>query len=274
MIFQNNLYNEQLRERGYVVLSALLQPEEIRRLSDLYQKFRPGVAMGFHVTNWIAAQEYSDTSHASVCSVLLPRLEQVLNPFQAVLGCFAVKEPGLDNAMGLHQDWSLTDEAQFDSVSVWVPLCDINEKTGSFYLLPGSHRLFRNIRGQNIANELDELSIPLLMSKMDCLSLKAGDAIVLHHRVVHCTAQNQENFPRIAAMLALIPQGAPLLHFYRNPGDTATAPIRRFVFPEQHYVHFEINRFPKDCEELDPVQQHQPVVTNEAVEQFYRLPYS
>lgn len=267
-MFLNPELQKKFDQDGFVVIPDFLGASLCRDLESLYLKRRPAGLSGFHVTNWLSNREYSMLSHEAVCDALLPEAKKWLAKPVPVLGCFAAKEPGGDNAMGPHQDWSITDEEHYTSVSLWVPLCDINEATGTLNFLKGSHRLFHNIRGQNIANPIDRLNQELVARLLTQLELRMGDAVVLHHRILHCSGPNMSSFPRVAAMLALLPQGAPLLHYYRNP-EYRGEEIRRFVFPEGHYVTFDIRIFPEGCEELEPVLQTHEQISDDELLSFY-----
>jgi hypothetical protein len=95
-----------------------------------------------------------------------------------------------------------------------------------------------------------------------------GDAVFLHHRILHASGTNRCSYPRVAAMLALLPREAPLLHYYRSP-EYQGEEIRCFVFPEGHYVTFDIQSFPEGCEELESVLQTSSQITDEELLRFY-----
>ncbi|CAK9249920.1 unnamed protein product [Sphagnum jensenii] len=206
--FIDSSLQAEFEENGYVLIPGVLHKDSIAALSDVYDRFSPSVTAGFHVTNWIKDPAYSAASHEKIAFLLAPKLKGILNNYRPVLGCFAVKEKGRDNTMGLHQDWSLTDESAFCGISAWVPLIDVAADSGALQMLRGSHRLFRNIRGQKISNQLDRLSAGTLHQYLTSVPMKAGDMLLLHHRIVHCSGPAMHR--RIAAMMAMIPEeGAP-----------------------------------------------------------------
>lgn len=265
--FIDDSLQSEFEQNGYVVIPGFLDRDSLALLGDLYSRFSQNVPPGFHVTNWVRDTKYSLESDEKVRSVLSDKLEGILNDYKPVLGCFAVKEPGTDNTMGLHQDWSLTDESRYCGLSVWVPLTDVTEETGALKMLKASHRLFSNIRGQKIKNQLDNLPPETISKYLTCVPVKAGDLLVLHHRIVHCSGHTPRR--RISAMMALIPKEAKVRHYMAGEKDQAEELLRVFDCPDDFYVHFDIESSPDPEYETAMVKQTEFTVTEPVIVGYY-----
>ena len=252
---------------GYVTIPNFLDKEAIAEMESLYLKFSSAINVGFHVTNWVKDTTYSIESHLGIKSLLAGKLTSILNKYKPVLGCFAVKEAGFENSMGLHQDWSLTDESEFYGISVWIPLVDVGENSGALRILKGSHRLFSNIRGQKINNQLDKISPRIIEKYLTSIPMKAGDLLILHHRVVHSSGSAKQR--RIATMLAAIPQEANVKHYMADTNDPAQRKLRVFDCPDDFYVGFDIESNPPGIFETAGIEQSNVIVTDLAIEHYY-----
>src|SRR5690606_6148058 len=121
------------------------------------------------------------------------------------------KWPGDDGIKHIHQDWSFVDEDLHRSVGLWVPLVDVDEANGTLYVLPGSHRVLRQVRpapglpagAPNPVTELD-------FDDLDPVPLRVGQAIAYDQAVVHGSPPNRTDAPRPAVALNFAPRAAPL----------------------------------------------------------------
>jgi ectoine hydroxylase-related dioxygenase (phytanoyl-CoA dioxygenase family) len=256
----------EFEQNGYVTIPDFLDKETMADLEALYLKFSPSVKIGFHVTNWIKETDYTTEAHQKVSSVLTEKLKTILDHYKPVLGCFAVKEPGYDNTMGLHQDWSLTDESVFYGLSVWIPFVDVAQDSGALRVLKGSHRLFSNIRGQKIQNQLDDISAEVVSKYLTTVPMKAGDLLVLNHRIVHSSGPTADR--RIAAMMAAIPEESKVKHYL---ADTNPPRLRVYDCPNDFYVTFDIEKLPPSEYETTSTQQTDLVVTAAMIEDLYNI---
>jgi len=267
--FRDPSLQHQFDQDGYVVIPNFLDRSTMDDLESLYLKFRPGVNTGFHVTNWVKDDTYSIEAHKKVAPLLSAKLIEILDNYKPVLGCFAVKEPGFDNTMGLHQDWSLTDESRYYGISIWIPFVDVDEGTGAIKMLKGSHHLFSNIRGQKIKNQLDDLSPELVSKYLTTVPMKAGDLLVLHHRIVHSSGPSSHR--RIAAMMAAIPQDAEVKHYLADTDDLSQKKLRVFNCPDDFYVTFDIDSPPQSALETEGTEQTEIIVTEAMIKDYYSI---
>ena len=83
-------------------------------------------------------------------------LENILIDYKMFMGSFIVKHNDKNSELGVHQDMTLVDESIYTGINVWAPLCDTNEKNGTLYLIPKSHKIFSTYRNATIPNIYDQ----------------------------------------------------------------------------------------------------------------------
>jgi hypothetical protein len=86
-----------------------------------------------------------------------------------------------------HQDWRVT-QGSLDSVSLWVPLVDIDKSLGALEIVPGSHR-WGLLPGGHV--DSDDYILPELdPSSVLPVEMKRGDALLFSTLLVHRSGNN------------------------------------------------------------------------------------
>lgn len=218
-VFAHIPYEQNLQSEGYVVLPAFIPEDLCDLLISLHNQNGHYDARPFSITNWGDDVNLRNQVYKAIVSALLPYAEKYIPDYRPVMGVFTVKQPGDNSAMLLHQDWSLVDETINRSVSIWVALCDMDHRNGNLQVAPRSHLYCNYPRGMNFGVPFE--SIRTLMHEKYLLDvpLRKGDAVVFDHRLIHASPPNLSDRVRLAAVLALIPKQATLVHYYRNPNN-------------------------------------------------------
>ncbi len=236
--FTDNNLEQQFLQDGYVVIPNFISTAECRYLTEVFQKLNTGFEKGFHVTNWSKDYHYKQTSHEEVSKVLLPPTQKISVNYKPVLGCYAVKYTGEGSEMGIHQDWSLADESVCNTFSVWCPLQDVDEQNGTLQFYKGSHHFYNSVRGKDIPFQWKPEQNEIEEQRMETVTLKAGDAVLLHHRVVHRSFPNLSDKIRLVAMLAMIPAEQFVRQYFLRGSEIV------FVNqPDDFYVHYDIGLY-------------------------------
>lgn len=153
----------------------------------------------------------------------------------------------------LHQDWTYTDERRERVVFLWCPLVDVEERTGSLSVIPGSHRWSDGIRPSRLheaAGSIQALLQPLAVSTR----LRAGQAIAFDPAVLHGSGPNHSDRLRPAITMALAPADAQLVHFHQ----AADGEVRGFCVDRDFFTAHEYGAPPTGAAEF-PV--YGPVVS-------------
>lgn len=114
-----------------------------------------------------------------------------------------------------HIDWSLVDEEKSRSFNIWISLVDLNSKNGAIEVLPGSHHLPATYRGPNIAERTIDLQ-DFFWETMTELHLKAGEALIYDHKLIHGSKDNLPDEVRPATACTVCTTDADFRLYYKN----------------------------------------------------------
>jgi hypothetical protein len=220
LVFKDPLLQKQFERKGYVHLSSLLGAVEIETLSTLFKKFQSEYNGAFHTSHFSTDITYKQQVHDAIARVVFPKAAPYLNNFLPAFGNFMVKNPDHERFMPLHADWAYVDEDLFCSVSIWVPLTDVSAHNGCLGVIEGSHKLTNRIRGPLIHQSSYKHDKDWVSRLGKLIPMKAGDAIIYNHSLMHYSPPNKSNIPRPALNLSVVPQNVPLLHYCKPEGAT------------------------------------------------------
>lgn len=219
-IFKSVELNKRLASKGYVIVD-LLDDASVGELKAFFFKNHPDSPDRFYASAHVSDTDFRRAMNAKIRSVLEAPLAQLFDQAEALGGSFIAKPKGQKGILPPHADWNIVDERQYRSYNLWVPLVDTRPENGAVYILPDSHLWFDSFRGPGIPNcfapvmqEIWEYMIPL--------NMKAGQALLYDHRLVHASPQNQTDELRLACVYGVIPKGAAM-RYYRQEGPLLAA---------------------------------------------------
>lgn len=229
-----------LARDGYVRLGQLLDDDEVAAANEVFAdaQRRLGVPVG---DAWFPTIMLEDEAVRSAITnglraILGPRLEQVLvgESLEVVRLDFSVKPPSPTSGLGPHQDFALVDERVCQSLYLWVPLCDTDERNGTLHVVPGSHRFSNRIRSRHVPAVFDEVitEVEAAATRLDC---RAGELIVMVSGVIHFSPPNASDQLRLAAHGIVKPAGAPLVFYYADE-ETPAGQVECYEVDIESYV--------------------------------------
>lgn len=261
-IFKHADYNKILEEKGYVSL-PYLNEEELDKILKFFRSKHPDLPKGMyassHAPDFSFRKEMNDFIQENTQRAANATFEKT-----RLLGAtFMVKSKGENGRLDPHQDWSIVDESKFNSYNIWLPLVDVNEENGTLLILPNSHQLFENIRGlnipssfQNVQKEVWKYLIPI--------NMKAGEALVYDHRLLHASAINQTNSPRIAIVGGLIPEAAEMRYYFGRENY-----IEAYACGPEFYFSQDIGKGPAGLEMISSQTNNNPVISEVQLKNTY-----
>lgn len=250
-IFLNDEFEAQIIEHGYAVVKNFATEELCDDLKLFFEQTDAVDKRPFTITNWCDDAGYRHQTFEKIVSSLSAPTDLMLQNYKPVMGVFTAKRPGPQSEMLLHQDWSLVDEAQFRSVSVWLATCDMDHNNGNLQVVRKSHLFAGFPRGINVPVSFENITAGLQEQFLTDIPLKKGDAVVFDHRLLHCSPVNNTDMLRLAAVLALIPEEADLIHYFRHPDNHRELEMLLLRDGDFHMLNFfDSNNKPKHIKSL------------------------
>ena len=205
---------------GYLVLSALVEPDEIARVRDIAVRLvaaRVGWERGDFfdlvgndgddrppaMPQLLMPQRYApELAHTGLRTAAQRIAVELLGTACVAEGEHVICKPGRTGPpTPLHQDeafWSATTE--YRSLSIWFPLLDARPDNGCLRFVPGSHLgpvLDHHSFAGDPTNNSIEVDAPEQFAPVDA-PCGAGGATVHHCRTVHGAHGNRSMEPRLA----------------------------------------------------------------------------
>ena len=128
------------------------------------------------------------------------------------------------------------DEHNFPSISVWVPLCDTDDRNGCMRFIAGSHKFMFTLRPTHSYPWAYENVRPQLEQHLVSYPCKKGDGFIFHHGVIHASYPNSTDNPRVAAVLAAYPEKAELIHYFLPAGEKTE--VSKYKMTKEAFLHF------------------------------------
>ena len=243
-MFRDSELQNKFEQDGYVVV-PFLDADMLKNILEFYATVRQEheITSSVHST--------SDTNNESLIRLVDSKLKFIIKEKIATLlfecriflSNFLIKEPDIESRISPHQDWTFVDEKQFASASIWCPLTDIDAQTGRISVIKGSHRFIETLRAppdspsafEPVSSELDTYLLPL--------SIKAGDALIYNHALIHASEPNLSKLQRPVAVWAVVPEEAQLLLHYYHPAP-AKRKLEKFEVDTDFFYQYAKNSRP------------------------------
>lgn len=244
-LFKNQQLQAELNEKGFVTV-PFIEGEKLEELRNYYSEIHPngapGKIEGIHMTTWCEDFEYKMKVANRLSEIYRKPCEAIFENYRTLNNVFIVKDAG-ETPFKVHQDWNVVDEKENFAINVWIPLYDITKNEGGLWVIEGSHKIDRHVRGSaylfpDYSTFNDELE-----KAAKSVSLKAGEAIIFYVNIIHGSPSNHGEYERIATCFSVIPKDAPLtIYFQKNEGDPLEihCPNDDFVY---HYKHLRTETF-------------------------------
>lgn len=234
-VVSDSVLRESLLEDGYAVLPAL--PDWVlSELNTLYEDHHRIGEKGMFYTLYSKDFDYRKKIHEGIIASLKPWFESHFTRYKSSFNLFIVKTSEVQEEFFIHTDPTCLDESRFSPLHVWIPLCDVDEKSGALCLVPRSHYLaypFRNIAidppFENIRNTLRPYLKPIPM--------KRGEVLLFDPRLMHNSLPNLSGKDRVAVLCGIFPQEAEIRSVFRDP-EIPGAPVEIYRQDEDFFLSF------------------------------------
>jgi hypothetical protein len=220
MVYQNILLDEkqnsELQKEGFVVLPFLNENE----ISELATFFNQKITLDegdFYATAHANDISFRSEMSDKIVAVIQDKVDSYFKNHELLGASYIVKSKGLSQALQPHQDWNIVDESSYRSYNIWIPLVDLNEENGAILVMPKSHSWIINYRHSSISCSFQKVH-QQIWENMKPLFLKAGEALIYDHALLHASMPNVSQKDRIACACGIIPDDATMRFYWNNNG--------------------------------------------------------
>jgi hypothetical protein len=234
-VFKDDVLQKKIESDGFVVI-PFLDSEGVAKLKALYESFDPVIKKDFYLSIWSDQQEYKEQTHRAILEIVEPVANQVLENYKSVVSNFAVKHPGGSSEFDLHQGINFIDETKGVSITIWIPLQDVFPENGNMQVVRGSHKFFdQDIRSQHYQTPFDAIKPFIKKNFVENLPMKAGEAWIFNHRLLHCSPINITDKVRIATLNVFVPSEAPVILYFKPQDKCLETEAEILEFTEDNY---------------------------------------
>lgn len=224
-VLADRALDDALDADGFVVVD-LLDGGQTSELLKVVEEIYVGERRGFHSTLQSHDIPYRRNVFERIPPLLASAAADLLVDHEPFAASLTVKWPGEDSALVSHQDWTMVDESEHRSVTIWCPLVEVPQAGGGLAVLPGSHRVLDHMRCSP-TNPSDFVCEDTLVriDELSPLVVRPGQAVVFDNGVVHGSGPNMTDTWRPAVSVAYRPAGAQLLHYHVPDPDVPSVDV-------------------------------------------------
>lgn len=230
-VFKDDTLQEAFEADGYIKVPFLTN-NEVNDLLDFYRQMKADVkpAKEFGVSYHVSLLNPDTTFRKTINSKLSPLFTRLtanyLNDFAPVVINFILKPVG-EGEFSPHQNWTFVDESKYTSLSLWIPLQDVDATNGAVEVVRGSHRHFRHVlRGPTLPTFFYDYAAEIQQKYMQRIDVKAGEALMFDDSIIHCSMPNRSANERIVVHCIAAPAKAKLNHYV----------MKKSVFGPRYYA--------------------------------------
>ena len=266
-IFMDSSLAEQIRQQGFAK-REVLNAQDILEIKELYRSLGEVNRKGTHVTMFNPSSDYRQRVDEGIKKICADKVTALMIGYSALYANFMVKESGEEGDFPLHQDWTYVDEGRFVSIAVWIPLEEVKESKGALHVVRGSHKFPTGLRGPYVHEPFSEIGKEIRENFSTCVDLKAGEALLWDHRLLHFSKPNLTPAPRLAITLIMLPTEAEAIHCFAKPESKGTQ-IEKYAVDRDFYMHYIISERPTGFRLIETVDQAITTITKDDFEQMY-----
>ncbi|MCC7454239.1 MAG: phytanoyl-CoA dioxygenase family protein [Crocinitomix sp.] len=212
--------NKELAENGYTIF-PMLSPADIENLTNYYSEFQQEDPKHFYASTHSPDFAFRKKTSDFIKEIVEPHVKNILFNYKLLGGSYVVKPANGKGILQAHQDWNLVDEEKNRSYNLWIPLVDVNIENGAVFVLSGSHTKNKSYRGPGIPSPFKNIE-QKLWKYLTPLPMKAGEALLYDHALLHGSPSNQTANARLGVVIGIVKEGVDLQIFGNDKGIIKT----------------------------------------------------
>jgi hypothetical protein len=224
-VFVSNQLQQNFNKNGWVKF-RLFSEDQIARIHKFYLSHQAAHEViaekkKFHATNETDNIELIKICDEYIKSVMLEEIGKHFVDCKMIAANYLVKQPAETSVLGPHQDLRFVDESYFYSFNIWVATSATNPQNGCLRFINGSHLWHDTVRALPSYPWKYESVAKELAGMLTDVETDIGECIVLNHACIHASYPNLSSSIRVAAILAMIPKRAEIIHYFLPCGNPA-----------------------------------------------------
>ncbi len=245
---------EELAVRGYTIF-PFLNKDDLEKLISYYTNVQKEEPNHFYSSTHSPDHSFRRETSNFIKKTVAERMEQFFCGYDLLGGAFVVKPSNGKGLLPPHQDWNIVDERITRSYNLWIPLIDVTVENGAVYVLPGSHNKIFTHRGPGIPSLFKNIE-PHVWTSLEALPMKAGEALLYDHALVHASPNNNTNKMRLGIVCGIIPQNQNMQLYYGQDGE-----INSYKVTEDFFLDKDPNNGPEGLEMIAKVEDRLEYLT-------------
>lgn len=201
----------------------LLDPSEINGLLDGLSQLTPDDGflhlhrnwkeLTYHISLFDTNIDYRRQVYELISRYFNPHIENVLKDYR-ILSVNLIIKPPRSGVLAVHQDWPSISDIEDTVVNMWCPLVDVAEENGTLNVVPGSHKILPYVQGLKTPGYFKDFINEMISKYLQPIPMKAGQVIVFDEGLIHWSANNHTDTPRIAIQIKCVPKDSTPAYWY------------------------------------------------------------
>lgn len=249
-IFRDEKLQKEFDENGFVKFH-MFSEDQVKRLHSFYleTQLQHEVVIDkkkFHATNDTDNATLINKADSFIKQVMFEEIDKHFYNYKTIAANYLLKQSSSDSELGPHQDLRFVDENRFYSLNIWVATEPTNKTNGGLRFLKGSHHLYDTIRPLPTYPWKYASVISLIPSYFTDITTEIGECVVINHSCIHGSYPNLSGRIRIAAILALVPEEAQILHYFLPDGNPANK-VEKYSMTLNDFVNLKGGQRPENA---------------------------
>ena len=252
-VFKNEQLQNEFDKNGFVKF-RMFSAGQVKRLADYYEQTKSEHETiidkrKFHATNETDNAALIAGADQLIKQVMMEEVDKHFFNYKTIAANYLVKQASEQSVLGPHQDLRFVDEEKFYSFNLWVATQPTTKANGCLRFLKGSHLFYNTIRPLPTYPWKYRSVEKLIEENFTDVTTEVGDCVVLNHACIHASYPNLTNSIRVAAILAMVPQQAEIVHYFLPDGNPENE-VEEYAMTLQDFVNLKGGQRP----------QHAPLV--------------
>jgi lipopolysaccharide transport system ATP-binding protein len=239
-----------LRADGYAVTGLLdagqiaAVQEAVARAATAFDPSDVHLSTPFRLSAFHNSAAYKQRLFDEIWDIVASAVACVVPDYEPlVVNVFEKAGGQSDTSVAIHQNPTFAEDGE-RSVSIWVPLVDVDRDNGTVGVLPGSHLAFDYVCAANMPDVFAPCARRLTEEWFEPLELRAGECAILDDALVHWSWPNRSRSPRTAVQLIMVPRGVPHVYPYYDTSGPSPA-IGRYAVTRDFFFRFNCKAQPE-----------------------------